>query len=198
MQEIDLSGKHFLTLGKKNTGKSYFNNWLMSQTSDPYVVFDPMREHTDYRDTDVVIHPTETRGEAANRQLRDVLDWVRDNRQHLGYIWIDEVNRFHSKGGTLDGPLGQLVDLSAHYGLGAGFIARRPVQVHTDLRELADYTFIFRLNGISDIRTLDDMARGLGERAADLDPREFLILYPDGSYKTHSPIGDRIQHEKGV
>lgn len=195
---IDLSGKHFMTFGKKNTGKSYFNNWLMSNTSRPYLTFDPMLEHTDYTEEDIIVNPTETRGQEANDQLSDVIEFAISNRDDIGYLWVDEVNRFHSKGGQLTGPIGDLIDLNAHYGLSVGMIARRPVQVHTDLRELADYIFIFKLNGISDIRTLDDMARGLGEKVAQLAPREFMVLHPDGAYEKMDPIEDKIRHKKGV
>lgn len=195
--EIDLRGKHFMTFGKKDTGKSYFNNWLMSQTSGPYAVFDPLHEHTDYSDEDIIIRPTEIRGEQAVEQLQDAVDFVRHNRSEIDYIFVDEINRFHQKGGQLTGPLGDLVDFSAHYNLAMGGIARRPVQVHTDLRELADYLFIFRLNGISDVRTLDDIARGLGERVASLQPREFMVVHPNGEYEKHSPIQGSLNHNKG-
>lgn len=197
MKDIDLNGKHFMTFGKKNTGKSYFNNWLMSRTSGNYAIFDPLHEHTDYGDDDLCFRPTSTRGEEAHEQLGDFLTYVVENRDHYDFVWIDEINRFHGKGGTLDGPIGDVTDFNAHYGMGVGGIARRPVQVHTDLRDLADFTFVFRLNGVSDVRTLDDMARGLGERAASLDQREFIILFPDGSYRKADPIKDKVRHDKG-
>lgn len=198
MKEIDLDGKHFMTFGKKNCGKSYFNNWLMSKTSSPYVCFDPMREHPDYTDDDVVIRPENTRGEGANEELEEVVAWAKNNREHFGFLWVDEVNRFHQKGGQLQGPVGELMDLSAHWGMAFGGIARRPSQVHTDMRDLADYLFLFKLNGISDVRTCDDIARGLGERVASLKPREFMVVHPDGSYEKHAPIKDRLRHEKGI
>lgn len=197
MKDIDLKGKHFMTFGKKNTGKSYFNNFLMSRASRPYACFDPMEEHTDYSDKDVVIRPTERRGDEAVNQLSEAIEFAVENRDEIGYMWVDEVNRFHSKGGQLTGPLADLIDYNAHYDMGVGMIARRPVQVHTDLRELADYTFIFRLSGVSDVRTLDDMAMGLGERVAALEPREFMCLFPDGHYEKMGPINAGLNHDKG-
>lgn len=198
MRDVDLVGKHFATFGKKNTGKSFLNNWLMKSATRPYLVFDPLREHTDYTEADLVVIPEYTRGDEANRELQEIIEFAIENRQHFGYIWVDEVNRFHGKGGTLDGPIGDVVDLNAHYNLGVGMIARRPVQVHTDIIELADYLFVFKLTGVNDIRKLDNISSGLGERVATLRQREFMVVYPDGSYSQMNPIRDTVQHSKGV
>lgn len=198
MKDIDLSGDHVLVLGKKNTGKSYFTNYLMSISSEPYLSFDPMREHEDYGPDDVVIRPSATRGEQAIEDLEDAIEFLEHNRDTFGWVFVDECNRFHSKGGTLDGAIGALADYNAHYGMGMCMVARRPAQVHTDLRELADWLFIFRLTGANDVRALDNIARGLGERAAALDRREFMVVSPDGEYWHHEPIRAQLNHSKGV
>lgn len=199
--EIDLSNKQWLTLGKKDTGKSGFNHWLMGQMSGNYAVFDPGGEHQDYKNDDLIVRPSVLRGDEAKDQLETFVDNITDMREHFDYVIIDEVNRYHSKGGRLEGALGELVDMSAHYsdGMGVGFIARRPVQVHTDLRELSDYIFCFRLTGVNDIRTLDSISSGLGERVSQLDKYEFMVVEPNGNYFKHDPVDiSKLQHVKGM
>lgn len=198
MKDIDLTGSHVLVLGKKNTGKSYFTNYLMSISNGPYLSFDPMREHEDYGRDDIVIRPDATRGDDAVQALDDAINFLEENRDTFEWCFVDECNRFHTKGGTLDGAIGALADYNAHYGMGMCMVARRPVQVHTDLRELADWLFVFRLTGQNDVRTLDNISRGLGERAASLNPREFMVVAPSGEYWRHDPIQAKLHHEKGV
>lgn len=198
MKDIDLSDRHTLILGKKNQGKSYFMNYLMSISRQPYLCFDPMREHQDYSDQDLVIEPEHTRGKQAIEDLEDTLDFLRHNRDEFGMAVIDEVNRFHSKGGTLDGAIGELCDFNAHWNLGVMMAARRPASIHTDLRELSEWKFIFRLTGQNDVRTLDGISRGLGERVASLDSREFMVVDPNGSYWKHEPISAKLDHNKGI
>lgn len=198
--QIDLRNKQWLTLGKKDTGKSFFNNNLMANARGNYAVFDPMDEHTDYKDSDVIVVPSVKRGPQAVEQLEDFIDFVTHNRHTFDYVIIDEVNRFHQKGGTLDGAIGELVDLSAHYdeGMGVGFIARKPTQVHVDLRDLSDYLIIFRLTGVGDARVLDEISSGLGERVSQLKPKEFIVVSPDGSYQQYPPIQGNLDHRKGI
>jgi len=196
--KADLSGKQVAVFGKKNMGKSYFINYLMSKMEGNYACFDPMREHTDYRENDLVIQPTERRGEGAMQQLSEFVEFAVENRHNFDYIIVDEINRFHEKRGQLDGAIGDLIDFTAHYGTGLIFCARRPVQVHADLQELSDYQFIFRLSGVNDIRRLDGIASGLGERAASLEEREYICVKPGGDFATQRPVNATLSHQKGV
>ena len=195
---MDLSGKQVAIFGKKNMGKSYFTNYLMSKMSGNYACFDPMHEHPDYSDDDLVVRPTERRGEEAMQQLSEFVEFAVENRHNFDYIIVDEINRFHGKRGTLGGAIGDLVDFTAHYNMGFIFCARRPVQVHADLQELSDYQFIFRLSGVNDIRRLDGIASGLGERAASLSEREYICVKPSGDFATRSPVNANLTHQKGV
>lgn len=196
--KADLSGRQVAVFGKKGMGKSFFVNSLMAEMTGHYACFDPMREHVDYRDDDVVVRPTERRGQAAERQLAEFVEFAVENRSRFDYIIVDEINRFHTKGSDLDGPIGDLVDFTAHYDMGFIFCARRPVQVHADLQELSDYQFIFRLTGVNDIRRLDNVASGLGERVAGLDEREFISVSPGGSFEHQPPVSANLEHRKGV
>jgi DNA helicase HerA-like ATPase len=193
-----IRGKQVAVFGKKGMGKSFFVNSLMAEMDGNYACFDPMREHHDYRDDDVVVRPTERRGSKAERQLVEFVEFVVSNRSRFEFIIVDEINRFHNKNSALDGPVGDLVDFTAHYGLGFIFCARRPVQVHPDLQELSDYQFIFRLTGVNDVRRLDNLVSGLGERVASLDEREYISVSPGGSFERQPPVSANLEHRKGV
>lgn len=193
----DLRGKQVGVVGKKDMGKSFFVNYLMSQIKGNYACFDPMREHTDYKPNDLLVRPTVRRGEEAIIQLKEFVEFCIENRRDFDYIVVDEINRFHSKNSELEGPVGDLIDFTAHYNTGFIWVARRPVQVHTDLQELSDYLFIFHLSGANDVRKLDNTSIGLGERVAALSPREFVAVAPDG-YQTQDPISANLNHKKGI
>jgi hypothetical protein len=196
--KADLSGRQVAVFGKKGMGKSFFCNWLMSKMDGNYACFDPMHEHPDYKQDDLVVRPTTRRGDEAKRQLAEFVEFAVKNRSVFDYIIIDEINRFHDKRSDLAGPIGDLVDFTAHYDMGFIFCARRPVQVHADLQELSDYQFIFRLSGVNDVRRLDDIASGLGERAASLDEREYVAVKPGGKFSIQRPVNERLNHQKGV
>lgn len=198
---IDLRNKQFITFGQKDMGKSMFNAYLMNNTPSNYACFDPLDEHTDNKANDLVVVPKNKRGKPAKRELEQFLEIVQENRREFNYVWIDEVNRYHDKGGKLTGALGELVDFSAHWdtGMGVGFIARRPVQVHTDIRELSDYMFIFRLPGQRDRKMLNHMSKGLGDTVAELEQYEYVIYTPGGDYYKQEPVDvGAVTHRKGI
>lgn len=197
---FDLRNKQLLVLGKKNMGKSGFINHLMYNMSGNYAVFDPMNEHIDYKQNDFVLVPNVKRGPEAIEQLEDFIDFVIENRDIFDAVFIDEVNRYHQKGGRLTGALGELTDLSAHYneGMSVVFVARKPTQVHVDLRDLADYLFIFRLTGVGDIRILDDIYSGLGEKVANLEDYHYYAV-TSKDIQLQQPIDiTPLQHNKGI
>lgn len=197
MPKIDLSGRHYMTWGLKDCGKSYFNNYIMQNFQGNFAVFDTMREHNDYGQDNLRFCPSESRGDELMEQFEVFLQYVIDNRDRYDLVVVDEINRLHKKGGQLHGPLADLVDFNAHYGLGIGMIARRPTQVHTDVSEMADYHFFFRLQGKNDIDRLNHMKNGLGDSVKNLRKREYIILFPDYSFEKRAPISANVQHSKG-
>jgi len=102
---------------------------------------------------------------------------------------IDEANRYcPSKPATLPRAIADLNDYRAHYGLATVYIARRPVQLNQDLTDLANYLFIFRLTGKHDIDYLNDLANGIGDAVAALEPYHYILVNPDRSYSVLSPV----------
>jgi len=172
---INLKGKHWLTLGLKGSGKSNFNKWLLSQRPNHFV-FDPVKEYKGYHR----YMPNSARGEEAVKELKAVTDQVvKANQSEIDYFYVDEVNRYVSKRGQLDGPVGELVDLNRHYDMGIGFTARLPQQVHTEIRELADYIFIFNLAGKASLEFLDDMAEDTRKAMDNMDKYQCVMLNPN-------------------
>lgn len=199
---FDLANSHICVWGKKGTGKSGFINSLMfnlSKTAKNYAAFDPMDEHHDYGqdDRNLVVVPTNRRGEKAKEQLQDVTEFVVHNRERFDYFFVDEINRFHQKGGQLNGPVADIIDYSAHYSMSTVYVARRPSTVHTSVRDLSDWHFVFRLTGSSDVRMLDEIVRGLGEKAARLDKYQFISVSPSGDMTVNDPVDLPPNHSKG-
>jgi len=175
---MNLLGKHWVTFGLKRSGKSNFNKWLLSQRPK-HMVFDPTDEYKGYNR----YIPDARRGDEANEELGLFLDQVvYPNKDEIDYLVLDEVNRYTHKRGTLDGAVGEAVDLNRHFGkdgMGVGFISRKPQQVHTDIRELAEYVFIFQLQGASTMKFLDEMREKVQATVRELEPYQCVMLTQD-------------------
>ena len=84
---------------------------------------------------------------------------------------IDEANRYiYPKPTRLPKPVADLVDYGRHWNTSFGVVARRPVQFHTDLIELADVVFFFQLPGKNDNAYLESLHTGLGDTVRNLAP----------------------------
>lgn len=183
--KLDFHRKLTTIFGLNDSGKSYLMKWLLDETQRDYVVFDPLSEYPDNPNS-TVITTQNRRGDKAKEDLGDTIDLViKPNQDTIDYFVVDEVNRYVQGRGDLDGPVGELVDLRKHYDIGVFMIARRPTQVHPDIRGLSDQIFIFHLPGKTDVNRLNDMAAGLGNRVNQLNMHEFLI-YRSG--KTSGPF----------
>lgn len=188
---VDLRGKHWVTLGTKGAGKSHFNKALIQAATGRVVIFDPMDEYPDY-DNVYRVEPNNRRGDKAVEELQKTTEWVEYNKEKIDYFIVDEISRFHQKRGLLDDSLGELIDLNRHWNIGVGFIARRPTQLHTDIREMADYLFIFSLRGANDLAMLDNIAEGLQATTRDMvqnhPQHSFVVVEPDRNYYISPPI----------
>jgi hypothetical protein len=72
--------------------------------------------------------------------------------------------------------------------LGFGVIARRPVQLNTDLIELAHDLFIYRLKGKNDIAYLDELVDGLGAAVLSLKPYYFVHVNEFRDFEVCEPV----------
>ena len=81
-----------------------------------------------------------------------------------------------------------MVDFSRHEGISFGLIARRPVQLHTDLVELSQFYFVFNLHGRNDITTLNNTYQGMGETVRGLQEYHFAVLNEGRLLTVHEPV----------
>lgn len=181
--KLDFKGKQVLVCGLKNSGKTNFSKWALLELFPMHMAFDPMNEYKDKWGFNQYV-PSSRRGEEARKELGLFLDEVvKPSRKSLDAVVIDECNRFHTKGGELKGPIGELVDVgSSHWDMATFFIARKPTQVHTDVRGLSDYWILFNLTDSNNIKMLNqDVADGLGDAVKDLDPNgyECIVVPPE-------------------
>jgi DNA helicase HerA-like ATPase len=106
---------------------------------------------------------------------------------------IDEANRLAPNRSPLIPAIAELNDDSRHapWRLSLGFLARRPVQLNTDLVELSHYLFIFNLKGKNDIDYLNDLAAGLGDTVATMAPYHYAAVDQYRNYKIMAPVAIR-------
>jgi len=106
----------------------------------------------------------------------------------LKLLLIDEANRFFPSPHRPMQQMAKLVDFHRHWaptdkktlelkekGLAVVLISRRPVQLCTNVIELADYNIFFNLSGKNDIDYLNSLCRGLGEEVAKLPDFHFVL-----------------------
>jgi len=179
--DIDLSGKGWAVLGPRRSGKSWLTKKILDST-DSHLVYDPMREHDGYHH-----YRPEDRDSKEELNLvvrRMVIPW------RIPLFVVDEANKYiEPKPTRLPTGIQDLVDFCGHWDISAGFVARRPVQFHTDIIELADYCFFFRNQGVNDHKYLEGLKAGLGDAVRDLEKYHFII-YGDGDFITHAPIAE--------
>ena len=185
---MKLKNKVFVVFGLRGTGKSTFVNFLANQVGITALMYDTLSEsppspkYSVYRP-----HDRYNVGELET-VIKMIIPGV--NKSPFASLFvIDEANRFcPSKPHVLPPIVADLNDQCRHYNMGLGFVARRPVQLHQDITELADYIVIFRLTGVRDIKYLNDISMGLGAMIKTLKGYEFIIVEPDRSYHKYNAI----------
>lgn len=181
-----LKDKHVYICGGKKNGKTTFIKWFLSGVKK-HMVFDPRNEYNGFHR----FRPTKSRGPEAIKQLGYFYDEiVKPNQVKLDAIAVDEVNRFHNKGGTLKGPMGELVDFGSSGSQGKPeermstiFVSRKPQQVHTDVRGMAEVVIIFKLYDVGAIDLLNNMVKGkdIELMIRNLGKYEFLVIDRGGA-----------------
>jgi hypothetical protein len=181
---MDFKGRRFALLGLQGSGKTVNAKWILKHYPR-HLVYDPLKEYQGFNR----YLPTYRNYsfESIAELNTAVQKLVFDRPNQLDLFVIDEANRYCPNMRSLPDIIGQLNDFNRHMNIGFGVIARRPVQLNTDLIELAHDLFIYRLKGKNDIAYLNDLADGLGEAVLSLQPfhyvhvnefREFEVLAP--------------------
>jgi len=178
---IDLANKRFVILGLQGCGKTELAKYLLGQAKNS-LVYDVLKEYdgfTRYIPTD----------RNSKEELTVVIQKLVLKKVKPSLFIVDEANRYaEPKPKPLPLGLAELNDWSRHMFLSWGMICRRPVQLHTDMVELAHYLFIFVLRGKNDTQYLDSILPDLGATVASLKPFEFAIVTESRSVIIHKPI----------
>ena len=180
---LDLRGKSFGLFGLPDCGKSTLACYILSQFGATGFVYDTLNEYPS--------EPFDSYVPAANYNVKELEAVIRLVKTQYSLVVIDEANRFcPSKPAPLPQEIANLNDWRAHYGQGlaVGYICRRPVQLHQDLTETANYLLIFRLAGKNDLGYLNDLAAGLGDQVSELDQYYFIVVDSLRRYEVCSPI----------
>ena len=165
---IDLTNKSFVIVGKRGGGKSWLTKHILDSTPS-HLVYDPLGEHIGYRQ----YIPTDRESPF---ELDEVIKGMVIPWRPALFI-IDEANKYvPAKPRPMPPGVSDLNDFARHWGISAGYICRRPVQFHTDIVELANYVFFFKLTGRNDYQYMEDLHEGLGDKVRALKPFQFVIL----------------------
>lgn len=167
-------------MGLKGAGKTELAKHILRQEPN-HMVYDPIGEYNEFRNymPDDRFDPEES--------TYFVEEFVLKERPRL--VIFDEANAYTSpKPRPLPRGIRHLVDFSRHEGITFGVIARRPVQLHTDLVELSQFYFVFNLHGRNDITALNNTYVGMGETVRGLEQFHFAILEEGRNLTVHEPI----------
>jgi len=184
--DINLTNKRCVFLGLPGSGKTELAKSIARSCPD-HLFYDPLGGDREHHDWDGFNRYVPTDRESIEEFNRATKKLVIDARPAL-YL-VDEGNKYiKPKPNALPSAIADLNDLSRHWGITWGVIARRPTQFHTDVIELAHYLFVFRLPGKNDRIYFDSLVSGLGDVVASLPPYHFVVVDGGSSYHVHKPI----------
>ncbi len=186
---IDLEGKSFVILGLKGTGKSTLADKILNNYAEQAMYYDTLHEAPEDSPFDIYQPKDRYSVPELEAVIKAIVPLNASQLPKYRLFICDEANRFcPPKPASLPATVADLNDQCRHYLMSAGFIARRPSQLHQDLIELAAYLFIFRLTGKNDIKYLNNTVSGLGDAVVSLADFEFVTVNPDRSYFICNPI----------
>lgn len=189
---MDLTAKRYAIIGPQGCGKTELSKYIARQFAsaviiDPLDEYDDMPEGTHQRYIPDNLHYSD----ASNREMDQVVKRLVTNGPYARKVdlWmVDEATRFFPRSKPLPNTVSWLNDTIRHTGLAWGIIARRLVQLNTDLTELCHYLFIFRLTGKNDLARADDIHQGLADIILSLPEYHFVSRDPYGKITVHEPI----------
>lgn len=172
--------------GLNETGKTTLAKKIVGHAKNP-MVFDIKNEYQKFN-----------RYTPETRQYPDVAEEfdlfykkaIEGNSSKYNLLLIDECNRVAPNKRPLPYGLSELNDFYAPHHMDLPFISicRRPSQLNTDLVSLTQKMVIFRLTGKSDKQRLNQEVEGLGDTVAKLKGHNFVVVYPDRTYKKFGSI----------
>lgn len=188
---IDLKNKRFGIFGLQGSGKSELAKYLLKNTRDS-IVYDVLDEYQGLNRYKVTRRQVQKQvpTDPAIMELNNFVNRVVIGTGMIRMFILEEANRYcPAKPAPLPASIVDLNDFQRHQKIAFGCITRRPVQLNTDLAELAHYLFIFHLVGKNDIQYLESICEGLGDAVKELEPFHFVVVPPRRSeFYVHAPI----------
>jgi len=182
--EWDIACKRLVIVGLQGSGKTCLaRSFLLSEPAS--LVYDVLDE---YQGVNRYIATGRQYEPAALNELNELVRRVVIGSGKVRLFVLDEANRFCPNRRPLPDSISELNDFQRHYGIAFAVVARRPVQLNTDLVELAHYLFVFRLGGKNDLLYLDSLTAGLADAVAGLSRYQFVVVDPQRRFKVHEPI----------
>jgi len=184
--DVELTRKTWAILGYKGGGKSILAKTIAARYGSKALYYDVLHEVPET----APFHAYQPKNRHNVEELESIIKLVKNGKQYRMFI-IDEANRYcPPKPKALPDGVADLNDWCRHpqYNLSVGYICRLPVQINTDLLEIADYLFIFQLGGKNTQSYLNDMRSGLGDAVRDLLPFYFALVYPDRTWRIFNPV----------
>ena len=181
----DLTNKRFMIVGMQGSGKSVLARSILKQSPASFV-YDVLKEYSGFNRY-IVKH--RQYGPDAVDELNNFVASIVIASGKVRMFVLEEANRYcPPKPHPLPDTILELNDFQRHMDIAFGCICRRPVQIHTDIIELAHYIFCFHLAGKNDVAYLNDLAAGLGDQVAALPEFHFVIVGPNHTYSVHDPV----------
>ena len=166
--------------GVRGSGKSWLVKSILDSTPD-HLIYDPLDEHQGYRR---YIPSDRQSSEELNQVIHDVVIKYKPR-----LFVVDEANKYvMPKPRPLLSGVADLNDLARHWSMSCGWVCRRMTQFSTDIVELSNHLFFFKLSGKNDYAYMEDLHQGLGDAVRNLKPHEFMSLTNGSEMELHAPV----------
>lgn len=185
----DLQNKRFVILGLQGSGKSVLMKAIAADNHN-HLIYDVHHEHTGFNRY-LVQNKRPTTYKESDPAIAELNAVVARTVLDIGLIRmfiLEEANRYCPSKRPLPSSILVLNDDNRHDKVSFGSIARRAVQLNSDLVELAHYLFIFRLPGKNDYIYLENVAEGLGDAVRNLEEFHYVQVEPSRDYNIKPPV----------
>lgn len=185
----EFEGKGICVFGLRGSGKSVWTRNFLSQYKK-HLIVDPMVEYPGFRR---YIPQNRAYGKDAINEINTLAEMLvvpkkNNGKAKVDLFAIDESNRYCPNRQPLPHSLLDIMDYQRHWKLTTVHVARRPVQMNTDIVELANYIIIFNLAGKNDQQYLNDVSKGLGDAVLELPKYHYMYVNENREYKQMKPI----------
>ncbi len=182
---MDLRNKRFAILGLQGSGKTESAKWILKNFPS-HLVYDVLREYDGFNR---YIPKYRQYGLQSLEELNLAVNkLVIENEKRPAIFIMDEANRYCPSKRPLPDAVLALNDWSRHLNISFGVIARRPVQLNTDLIELAHNIIIFNLKGKNDVEYFNSFVSGLGDQLPNLPKFHFIVVDEHRNYEIYAPV----------